>query len=80
MNDTLKFMDEENLVNGITIKYFIIGLMYILSTNYQYVKQKSEQKELDYYLMMQTKNITKMTKEQFNARYLQKKKISRSRS
>ena len=79
MNNTYEIIIKGNLIDDITIKYFMIALMYILSAYYQHVKQKinknSEKKEIEYHLMMETKKNIKMTKVQFNARYIQKTNI-----
>ena len=72
----------ENLICDITIKYIMYGLMIILPVYYQHIKQKykkSEKKEVDYHDMMETKKNTEMTKKQFDARYVQKERIDRSR-
>ena len=57
--------------------------MIILPVYYQHVRQKykkSEEKDVDYHDMMETKKNTEMTKKQFNARFVQKDRISRTQS
>ena len=74
MENTYTTIKIENLISEITIKYFMYGLMIILPVYYQFVKQKykkSEEKDVDYHDMMETKKNTEMTKKQFDARYVQ---------
>ena len=82
MENSYKIIKIENLITDITIKYFMYGLMIILPVYYQFVRQKykkSEEKDVDYHDMMETKKNTEMTKKQFDARYVQKERIDRSR-
>ena len=65
IDKTLKILVHENLINKETIKFFESFLIYYLVVYYQFVKYKyenSEKKEIDYYLMIGTKNTTLMTK------------------
>ena len=83
MENTYTIIKIENLISDITIKYFMYGLMIILPVYYQFVRQKykkSEEKDVDYHVMMETKKNTEMTKKQFNARFVQKDRISRTQS
>ena len=65
MENTYTTIKIENLISEITIKYFMYGLMIILPVYYQFVRQKykkSEEKDVDYHDMMETKKNTEMTK------------------